>query len=281
MNGFSDITRRHFLKSGIGLGLAGSLPASVLAGEATRWRFEEFHPAPEGAPWRILDAHDSGHVVPSAKRRKAKRARRIAFNPAPDGREGFCHAVRRGEIVHPVGIDSKRLPVNFSKVSRVLLRYHHWVEEHSYLPGKWIGLQLGRGWVGKGYVKRPHIAFGSDGGSATTMHPGRKTGNGIRLMATHTKQRRPYGELIGRGMEVLPKGRWLTVDVVVDRRRGYRLYVDGKPMATSKYVVPVKHWNRCGAIWYRTRLMHGGKPARLRAVNNYREWFGGFFVAVA
>ena len=275
-----DPGRRRFLRAGAGLGLAAAAPAAF-AGPSTSWNFEEWFPAPENTTWRLLDGHDSGHVMPGWRRKSCDVDDRISFERAPDSRAGFCHVVHKRDIVDPVGIDSARVPADFSTFSRVLLRYHHWIEQHSYIDGKWVGLQLGRGWVGRGHVREADELYGSDGASATTMHPGRSGGNGIRLLATHSRQKSPYGENVGDGREVLDKGRWLTVDVVVDKHEGHRLYVDGRMMAESYRQTPVRNWNACGVIWYRTRLMHGGTPSQLPALHDYREWLGGYFIGVA
>lgn len=276
----SDTGRRRFLQAGAGLGLAGAVP-TAFAREDTGWNFEEWYPAPENTTWRVLDSHDSGHVVAGWRRKSCSVDDRIRFNRAPDSRSGFCHVVEKHDIVDPVGIDSIRVPANFSTFSRVLLRYHHWIEDYSYLPGKWVGLQLGRGWIGRGYVRKSDALYGTDGGSATTMHPGRDEGNGIRLLVSHKDQDNPFGNNVGDGQEIVPTGRWLTIDVVVDRDDGHRLYMDGRLMAKSSGMTPVRRWENCGAIWYRTRLMHGGHPDKLPARNDYREWFGGYHIAVA
>mgnify|MGYP000141071623 CR=1 FL=1 len=275
-----DEGRRRILRAGAGLGLAAAF-GPVAASESMKWRFEEWYPAPEGANWRVLDGHDSGYLAPGWRRKTCNLGHRIAYNSSPDSRNGFVHVVRKRDVVDPIGVDSRRIPANFSSFSRVLLRYHHWIEKHSYLDGKWIGLQLGRGWISRGHPRGANALYGSDGAGVNTMHPGRSGGNGIRLLASHPKQRTVFGDNMGSGREILPTGRWLTVDVVVDKSSGYRLYVDGRMMVKSSKLTPVRRWEDCGCIWYRTRLMHGGTPAKLRALHDYREWFGGYFVAVA
>ena len=281
-----EANRRQFLKAGAGAGIAASTGLGIVtsideAQARMRWSFDEFHAPPESRRWRILDAHDTGHVTSSWRRRRPGQNRRIRLVDAPDGREGFCHVVRKREIVHPLGIDSRRIRTDFSRFTRVLLRYHHWIERHSHIDGKWVGLQLGRGWVGRGHVHGPRDGYGSDGASATAMHPERAGGNGIRLLATHTRQRKAYGDLGGRGLYVLPRHRWMTVDIVMDKHRGSRIYIDGREAGRVDSGKPVKRWNDCDAIWYRNRLMHGGTPERLPARHFYKEWFGGFFVGVS
>ncbi len=292
----AGLTRRQLLLAGAGLSVAGGAfaakpgpPRLSLDGVAppptdlpiSEWAFELWHQAPELAGWRVLDSHDTGYVTPNWQPKTNDMASRISFVPPNDGRVSYRHRVDKNQIVDPVGMDSRRIDANFSTFSRVLLRYHHWVGDYSGLPGKWIGLQLGRGWVGRNYVKKIEDGYGSDGASGTTMHPERDGKNGIRLLATHKNQSSPYGQNIGDGKKIIPKGRWLTIDVVVDRDTGYRLYVDGEQQAKSGTIKPMRNWNSCSAIWYRNRLMHGGTPSELPSIRNYREWFGGFYVAVA
>lgn len=303
-------SRRKYLLNGAKLGIAGSLgllkPALAqsletgfaqqldgvspldsagnqipITSDTVTWEFEQFMATPEQTQWQILDAHDTGHMTIDWEEPGHSVYHRVNFEPPQDGRRAFCHQVVKGEIVHPVGFDSDPIAADFSSFSKVLMRYHHWIETPSYVPGKWIGLQLGRGWISRGYAKDELDIFGTDGGSSTTMHPGRETGNGIRLLSSHTSQPDAFGDRIGRGMEVLPTGRWLTVDVIIDRHSGHRLYVDGALYAISDTVTPIANWEACRAIWYRNRLMHGGWPQLFPAVQDYREWFGGFFIGVA
>jgi len=255
-------------------------PANSVA-LSNQWNFEEFQPAPENTSWQILSAHDTGFVTPKSRIRQ-QGAHRIELNDLPDHRPAYGHFVReQNEEVRPAGIDSEIIATDFSKFERVLLRYHHWVEEYSFLPGKWISLQLGRGWIAKDHPRKSSALFGKDGTCANTMHPGHNDGNGLRLLVAHKRQKSPYGTTFGRNDQIVPRGYWFTVDVIIEKDVGFRLYRDGNLEVETPQLKPVSHWEECKAIWYRHRLMHGGNPEKLLAIKPYREWFGGFFIAVA
>ena len=272
--------RRRLLRIGAGLGVACALGRGTAHGNP-RWSFDELQPPPEGRDWRILDADDHGHVPPDWSDPDGRLDHRVGHEPAPDGRAAFRHDVRRDEVVEPLGIDSPVLPLDFAGTESVLLRYHTWITAPSFIDGKWVGLMLGRGWVGDDYPRPADAVYGEDGAGVNVMHPGRPAGNGVRLLGSHVGQRKPYGTNFGDGKEIVPLGRWLTIDTVADRTRGYRLYVDGRETARSEPLAPMAHWETARAVWYRIRLMHGGRPEELRALNDYREWLGGFFVGVA
>lgn len=273
--------RRNFLKKSAALFAVGSSGVATQTYASMAWDFEELYPAPESTRWRILDGHDTGYVIPDRRMRTCGLDDRLDFTAKIGGKTAYAHIVKKKQIVDPIGIDADRVIADFSSFTKVLLRYHHYVEKHSFIEGKWIGLQLGRGYVGVSHPRPENLLYGGDGCSATTMHPKRETGNGIRLLSSHVDQQSDYGQLIGSGNSVLPTGRWLTIDVIVDKHNGYRLYVDGRTYAESSTLKPMAKWNSAGCIWYRNRLMHGGTPSRLPALHDYREFFGGFFIGVA
>lgn len=278
-------TRRNFFKSSASIAVIGAsgyqLPSKSIIADTTGWNFEELQPAPENTNWRILSRHDTGFVT-EGSRIRLQGSHRIELYDKPDYRPAYGHFVReQHEEVRAAGIDSIVTQADFSKFDRVLLRYHHWIEEYSFLPGKWISLQLGRGWIGKSHPRKASEIYGKDGSCANTMHPGHRDGNGLRLMVAHEGQKSPYGSTYGRSDNIVPKGHWFTVDVVVEKDRGFRLYRDGNQEVETPRLKPVSKWTDCKAIWYRHRLMHGGNSEELLAIKPYREWFGGFFVAVA
>jgi len=276
-------SRRKFIRTSSGLIVCAAVvsPQILNASENERtWNFRELVELPENTQWRPVDAHDRGYVT-KATTGRCQGADRLNFDELPDHRRAYGHFVKRNQEVWPAGVDSRVIPVDFNSFDRVLLRYHHWVEDYSFISGKWIGLQLGRGWIGRDYAKSSSALYGTDGAGVNTMHPGRDDGNGIRLLASHQGQNSPFGSNFGDGQNLVPRGRWFTVDVVVDRYKGYRLYIDGSLESESSKVIPVGNWTGCGCLWYRSRQMHGGNPDKLPAINNYKEWFGGFFLAVA
>lgn len=279
---FPSLSRRSFLMSSAALCAAGATtPWTKVAAAQRSWQFEDLQPAPENTRWRLLDAHDTGYLLPERRRRTCGLDDRLEFDTSVENRPAFAHIVKKNQIVDPIGVDSARVIADFSSFDRVVLRYHHWVEKHSFIEGKWIGLQLGRGWVSRSHPREANALYGYDGCSATTMHPKRDGGNGIRMLVSHIDQQSIFGDLVGSGDTVLPTGRWMTMDIVIDKHNGYRLYVDGVRYAESSTWTPMKDWNSAGCIWYRTRLMHGGHPEDLPALHDYREFFGGYFIAVA
>jgi len=273
-------------------------------GGSGAWQPDSFKPLPsEGNGWTILHADPTGSIVTGYDQTSKQQlaSGRITPNNSPDRYPAFRHRVNSGDIVHPVSSDSPFIPVTLSNYTYALMRYHMFLDStHPFggHDGKYMLFNVGRGMVSWRWGTSDTDAVGTGGGGCNSMHPGRTVSggspssrpashNGVRLLGSHTENgtlqnsgNKYYGSSIGSGI-VPPTGRWVPVDILCRKNDGWTLYVDGVRYGRSTNKTPVTNWNACKALWYRVRLMHGGKPEQLQAVRTNLEWYGGFFVAVA
>ena len=259
-------------------------------GEENTWRAEDYEPLPEGN-WVLLRAAPTGNVDENANFDNGSEARVSFTSPPGDRKPAFRHQVNSGDTVEPLGVDSEGIPFDADSYDRVLLRYHMWLSDHSGVAGKYIHFGIGRGWIGTKYGKNS-ADYGTAGGGANTMqprvgtHPDGGKKNGVRLLASFSDGKldsKYYGENIPRTPSYIsPIGRWVPVDIIIDRDDGYALYVDGEQIVKTEGKDPIVggSWTDCKQLWWRVRLMHGGTPSHddYVAVRDYSHWFGGFFV---
>lgn len=269
------------------------------------WEFETFSPAPEGRSWNLLHASAQGAINGDHER--------VTRDLVVDGVTCYRHRVREGGIVEMVNSVGPIIEVDFARIDRALLRFHHFRDAYSGDDGKDIAFNLGYGYQGDmvngkdrfNPLVSPAEAFGStEGAVANSMHPGRdsNTTNAVRMLVTHAHEiprfdkrseadnSRFQGEYFGDNVGspgIAPLGRWNCVDIIAHRTEGWSQYQNGVLIGRSAEQLgePERRvfddWDAQRAIWYWHRHMHGGKPEKLPARRDYDEYFGGFFLAVA